>query len=53
MTTVRPYHSRKPTDPDVYHWHSDCPAGAQIPGRNKVSGAGTGNRPCRLCEGMD
>ncbi|MBB5785993.1 hypothetical protein [Jiangella mangrovi] len=53
MTKVTPYHSSNPTDPDVYHWHDNCPAGSQIPARNKVSGKGYGNRPCRLCERMD
>lgn len=44
------YHSSNPSDPDVYHWHNDCPTGKQIPARNRVSGKGVGNRPCKDCQ---
>ena len=27
MTKVSSYHSSNPSDPDVYHDHSDCPTG--------------------------
>lgn len=37
---VSAYHSSNESDPDVYQYHSDCPAGQQIPSRNRVSGTG-------------
>lgn len=48
MSKVSPYHSSNPSDPDVYHDHSDCPTGQQIPDRNRVSGTG-GYRRCTQC----
>lgn len=46
---VSPYHSTNPSDPDVYHDHSDCPSGQQIPAHNRR--AGTGNhRRCEHCK---
>lgn len=45
---VSSYHSSNPSDPDVYHDHSDCPTGQQIPERNKVSGTG-GFPRCKQC----
>ena len=48
---VSPYHSINLSDPDVYHNHSDCPSGQQIPARNKRSG--TNNYPlCKHCKDM-
>ena len=52
MAKVSPYHSTNPSDPDVYHDYDKCPAGSQIPAKNKASGTG-GNRRCKLCGGMD
>lgn len=52
MTKTSPYHSSNPSDPDVYHDHSDCPSGSQIPASNWQSGTG-GNRRCHTCESMD
>jgi hypothetical protein len=49
MARVAPYYSTDQTDPDVYHWHSNCPNGQQIPAKNKASGTG-GNRKCKSCE---
>jgi hypothetical protein len=51
MAKVNPYHSTNPSDPDVYHDHSDCPPGSQIPARNRASGKGGYNR-CRKCVEM-
>lgn len=48
---VSAYHSSNPSDPDVYHDHSNCPSGQQIPAANKVSGSG-GNPRCRHCVSM-
>jgi len=43
------YYSINPTDPDVYHDHSDCVSGTQIPPSNRRSG--TNNKPrCKHCE---
>jgi hypothetical protein len=50
MTKVAPYHSRNPSDPDVYHDHDDCPSGQQIPAHNRVAGTG-GYRRCEHCIG--
>jgi hypothetical protein len=49
---VYPYYSIDPTDPDVYHDYSDCPAGQQIPDKNRRSGTG-GRRRCLHCVRMD
>jgi hypothetical protein len=46
------YHSTNPSDPDVYHWHENCPTGQQIPARNRESGKGSGNRACEHCKAM-
>lgn len=43
------YHSTNPSDPNVYHWHDDCPTGQQIPYSNKAPGKGVGNRECLQC----
>lgn len=48
---VSAYHSSNPSDPDVYHDHSDCPSGQQIPARNRVPGEG-GYRRCVHCTSM-
>ena len=45
---VSAYHSSNQSDPDVYHDHSDCPTGQQIPSYNKVSGTG-GLPRCKQC----
>lgn len=45
---VSAYHSSNQSDPDVYHDHSDCPTGQQIPSYNKVSGTG-GFPRCKQC----
>jgi hypothetical protein len=46
-----PYHSTKPTDPDVHHLYSDCPTGQQIPTENREEG--TSGRPlCDECRNM-
>jgi hypothetical protein len=45
---VSAYHSSNQSDPDVYHDHSDCPTGQQIPSSNKVSGTG-GFPRCKQC----
>lgn len=52
MAIVPEYHSSNPSDPDVYHWHDNCPSGQQIPAANRVPGKGVGNRPCQHCVGM-
>lgn len=52
MAKVSPYHSTNPTDPDVYHDHNDCPAGKQIPAKNRRSGKG-GHRKCKRCKDLD
>jgi hypothetical protein len=49
MARVPPYHSKNPSDPDVYHFHDDCPTGQQIPPHNRVPGTGVGNRRCAQC----
>ncbi len=46
---VYAYHSKNPSDPDVYHDHDDCPTGKQIPAHNRVPGTG-GNRRCEQCK---
>jgi hypothetical protein len=48
---VTPYHSINPTDPDVYHVHSNCPSGTQIPAGNKRDGTNN-RRICQTCAGM-
>jgi hypothetical protein len=48
MVKVSAYHSINPNDPDVYHDHSDCPTGQQIPERNKRPGT-NGYRRCAQC----
>jgi hypothetical protein len=45
---VNPYYSINPSDPDVWHDHSDCPTGQQIPAHNKRQGTG-GKRRCEQC----
>jgi hypothetical protein len=52
MTTVSPYHSSNPADPDVYHNHDNCPSGQQIPARNRLSGKG-GHAQCKHCKKLD
>lgn len=52
MAKVYPYHSTNPTDPDVYHDHSDCPPGSQIPAHNRAVGKGGYDR-CKKCVQMD
>jgi len=46
-----PYYSINPSDPDVHHVHSDCPAGARIPAENRRSGT-NGYRLCERCADM-
>lgn len=48
---VAAYHSTNPSDPDVHHVFSDCPAGQQIPAANRASGT-NGWRLCKKCEDM-
>lgn len=43
------YYSINPSDPDVYHWHDNCPTGQQIPAHNKRPGKPSGYRECRDC----
>jgi hypothetical protein len=43
------YYSTNPSDPDVYHWHDDCPTGKQIPSQNKANGKPAGYRECKDC----
>ena len=45
------YHSSNPSDPDVYHDHSNCPSGQQIPRQNRLSGTG-GYPRCGHCMKM-
>jgi hypothetical protein len=45
---VSAYYSIHPSDPDVYHDHSDCPSGQQIPAANRRSGTG-GHPRCGHC----
>ena len=52
MAKVPAYHSTNPSDPDVYHDRDDCPAGKQIPAKNRESGKG-GYRRCKKCENLD
>lgn len=52
MAKTSPFHSSNPNDPDVYHDRDDCPAGKQIPTKNKVAGTG-GNRRCKKCADLD
>lgn len=52
MAKVPAYHSSNIDDPDVYHDHSDCPPGSQIPRQNRVPGTG-GFRRCKVCRSMD
>jgi hypothetical protein len=46
-----PYYSINPSDPDVYHDHSDCPAGERIPAHNRRLGT-NGYRLCERCADM-
>jgi len=43
------YYSTNPSDPDVYHWHDDCPRGKQIPSWNKALGKPANHRECKDC----
>lgn len=43
------YYSSNPSDPDVYHWHDNCPTGKQIPSWNKMQGRPPGYRECKQC----
>lgn len=45
---VPAYYSTNKSDPDVYHDHSDCPTGQQIPAGNKALGTG-GYPRCKQC----
>lgn len=47
----KPFHSTNPTDPDVYHECSNCPAGKQIPSHNRAPGTG-GYRRCKKCDSL-
>ncbi len=49
---VSPYHSKNPTDPDVYHDYDDCPTGRQIPQHNKAPGTNNYRR-CKDCIDKD
>lgn len=49
MAKVPYYYSTNPADPDVYHWHDNCPTGQQIPTRNKAYGQPVGYRECLQC----
>jgi len=49
---VRPYYSIDPSDPDVWHDHDNCPAGQQIPARNRRDGQPVTHRHCEHCIGM-
>ena len=49
---VYPYHSSNPSDPDVYHDHSNCPPGSQIPAHNRLQGTNDYPR-CEKCKKMD
>lgn len=46
-----PYHSVHPTDPDVYHDHSDCRSGQQIPPANRRHGM-NGKPRCKHCQNL-
>lgn len=46
---TNPYYSSNPSDPDVYHDHSDCPTGQQIPPANRRDGT-KGYRRCDQCK---
>jgi len=48
---VNPYYSSNPAPPLVYHDHSDCPEGQQIPAANKRSGT-NGYPRCKSCQKM-
>ena len=48
MTKVSPYYSSNQSAPNVYHDHSDCPTGKQIPVANKKAGT-NGYRRCKQC----
>lgn len=48
---VSAYHSIDPTDPDVYHDQDNCPAGQQIPPKNRRNGT-AGRRRCLHCTNM-
>jgi hypothetical protein len=45
---VPAFHSKNPSDPDVYHDESTCSRGQLIPPHNRVSGTG-GYRKCKTC----
>ena len=45
---VPAYYSINKSDPDVYHDHSDCPEGQQIPEYNKSPGTNNYRR-CESC----
>ncbi len=45
---VANYYSADRSDPDVYHWHDDCPTGQQITSLNKRTGT-NGYRRCKQC----
>ena len=49
---VPAYYSIDPTDPDVWHDHDNCPAGQQIPARNRREGKPATHRRCEHCIGM-
>ena len=47
-----PWHSKKTSDPQVYHNNDQCKTGNNIETENIVSG--TGGRPlCKECEGLN
>ena len=49
MAKVAPFHSKRPSDRNVYHDNSRCTQGNNIEPRNKVSG--TDGRPkCDHCK---
>ena len=45
------HHSSNPSDPDVYHDHSNCSSGQQMPAHNRLSGTG-GHPRCGHCSIM-
>ena len=52
MVKTSACHSTNQDDPDVYHDHTDCPSGSQIPAKNRETGTG-GHRRCETCQSMD
>jgi hypothetical protein len=49
MAKVAPFHSKRETDPKVYHDNDKCTEGNNIESYNRVSG--TGGRPqCEHCK---